>query len=249
MRASFYQAMVFAILATGCAQEGGIREADAPAVRAEGTEVRLVPIERPDAPVGAHLALELMPDHARNKVRVEWDAAGFEGGTSSAQMEPERVLHVLNGAPPMQLTGTERLMPARPGRNVLFSCVRSAEGPVFTEPGTFVLTEFTMRGADALGELDLATTPCLFMLSPPGTGTVNPPPLLDILAVNCTLAPNAYLVRATIDGKVFMIDSARPFKIEGLARGNHSVQLELLQPDGLAVPGPYTATGVRSFTF
>jgi hypothetical protein len=40
-----------------------------------------------------------------------------------------------------------------------------------------------------------------------------------------------------------------PYFIEGLQLGEHTVRLELVDPQGQLVPGPFNDSGERSFKF
>ena len=63
--------------------------------------------------------------------------------------------------------------------------------------------------------------------------------LLDFFLVNVTLDPLGNKVRATINGKIFMIDEWVPYYIQGLKPGILTVKLELLNSDGAVIEGPF----------
>ena len=63
--------------------------------------------------------------------------------------------------------------------------------------------------------------------------------LLDFFLVNVTLDPKGNKVRATINGKIFMIYEWVPYYIQGLKPGILTVKLELLNPDGAVIEGPF----------
>ena len=66
------------------------------------------------------------------------------------------------------------------------------------------------------------------------------PVLLDFLISNCELSNDGYKVRLTIDRKATRtLTEWRPYYIYGLSEGQHTVRLELLNPSGNLVPGPF----------
>lgn len=72
--------------------------------------------------------------------------------------------------------------------------------------------------------------------------------LLDFFLINVDLEANGYKVRATIDGAVFELPAWKPYFIEGLAAGEHTARIELIDAQGNLVPGPYNDSGDRTFT-
>lgn len=160
-----------------------------------------------------------------------------------------QLIHVLNGGDPLRTSTTTLELPTQPGYNVLLLCAAPAGSAAYTDPGTFVLTGFNMRGTGSVPEFDLTQQPCLFLLAPSSTDAEDHAngPLLDFCVVNCTLAPNSYSVEATIDGVAFSFREWRPYRIEGLGNGTHTVRLRLIAPDGQVSPGPFSDTGDRAF--
>lgn len=63
--------------------------------------------------------------------------------------------------------------------------------------------------------------------------------LLDFYLLNSVLAPEANKVKATINGKDFIIDRWQPYFIEGLPLGENTIALTLLDKNGAPIPGPY----------
>ncbi len=97
----------------------------------------------------------------------------------------------------------------------------------------FVLKQFNI-GKDVqtkIGDIDLKQ-PLLFYSRPKGEyiGNDTKKILLDFYLVNDSLK-NGHKVRATINGKIFMISEWKPFYIEGLPMGENSIKLELLDND------------------
>jgi len=63
--------------------------------------------------------------------------------------------------------------------------------------------------------------------------------LLDFYLLNSVLAPDGNRVKATINGKEFIIDRWQPYFIEGLPMGENTIALSLLDKNGTPIPGPY----------
>jgi len=64
------------------------------------------------------------------------------------------------------------------------------------------------------------------------------PMLLDFYLSNCTLSPDGYKVRITIDGKPKdLLTKWVPYFIYGLTQGTHRIRLELLDKQNQLVPG------------
>ena len=90
----------------------------------------------------------------------------------------------------------------------------------------------------------------LFYSRPKGTYTLAESKrfLLDFYLVNVDMKETGYMVRATIDGAEFMLPHWKPYFIEGLAAGEHTVRIELVDHKGVPVPGPFNDSGDRTFT-
>lgn len=63
--------------------------------------------------------------------------------------------------------------------------------------------------------------------------------LLDFFLLNTTLSETGNKVRATINGQEFMITEWAPYVINGLAKGEVTIKLELLDGDGNLIPGGF----------
>jgi hypothetical protein len=63
--------------------------------------------------------------------------------------------------------------------------------------------------------------------------------MLDFFLLNTTLSEDGNKVRATINGKEFMITEWAPQVIKGLPKGEVTVKLELLDASGNLIPGGF----------
>ena len=80
------------------------------------------------------------------------------------------------------------------------------------------------------------TDPMLFYSRPKGSyvgkeQTENV--MLDFYPVNATIGADDYTIKATINGKEFMIDEWKPYYIQGLPMGESTVTLTLMQGDSI----------------
>jgi hypothetical protein len=102
----------------------------------------------------------------------------------------------------------------------------------------YILKQFNV-GKDAgtaKNDIDLKA-PLLFYSRPKGeyTGNDTKKILLDFYLVNTSLKANGNKVKATINGKEFMISDWKPYYIEGLPMGESTIKLELLDKDNKPV--------------
>ena len=63
--------------------------------------------------------------------------------------------------------------------------------------------------------------------------------LLDFYLINTEISPDGNKVRATINGKEFLIDEWVPHYIEGLPIGEVIIKLELLDNAGNLIKAPF----------
>jgi len=134
-----------------------------------------------------------------------------------------------------------------PGHYVALSFISRSYHESLKQYGAYNLRQFTVGDAPAT-EMDL-TAPHMFYSRPKGEykGADAKKILLDFYLINTDLAADGNKVRATINGETFMIDSWKPYFMEGLPMGENNVKLELLDNQGNAIPGPYNAVE-RTFT-
>ncbi|MFM2047920.1 MAG: hypothetical protein RI955_466 [Bacteroidota bacterium] len=97
-------------------------------------------------------------------------------------------------------------------------------------------------GNTKLPDYDI-TKPMLFYSRPKafyiGADTQNV--LLDFYVVNTTISKKTNRVRATINGKIFMLNDWKPFLIQGLPMGITKIKLELVNKKGKLVEGAFTS--------
>lgn len=131
---------------------------------------------------------------------------------------------------------------AEPGRHVVLAFLsRSYHESVknLDEPKSYVLEQMHI-GEGESEEVDFSA-PHMFYSRPKGTykGADTENLLLDFFLVNTDLSADGNKVRATIQGEEFILDEWAPYVINGLPKGEITVQLELIDAEMNPVPGPY----------
>lgn len=83
------------------------------------------------------------------------------------------------------------------------------------------------------------TKPMLFYSRPKGTytGKDTEKLLLDFYLVNADLSEEGYKVKATIDGNEFILPTWKPYMVEGLAMGEHTFRIVMIDADGNEIEG------------
>ena len=121
------------------------------------------------------------------------------------------------------------------GNNVILAFLSRSYHESVKNPNAYFLTQ--------LGEgnkIDL-TDELLFYSRPKGIyeGEATNKLLLDFYLINTKLSPEGNKVRATIEGKEFIIDEWSPYYIEGLPKGEISIKLELINSMGDLIKSPF----------
>ena len=118
--------------------------------------------------------------------------------------------------------------------------VKSANA-FFIENITIGIENKTVENVE-VEETDL-TAPHLFYSRPKGTykGNDAKKVMLDFYLLNTTLSPDGNKVKATINGKEFMIEEWIPYYIEGMSMGENTIKLELLDADKNLIAGPFNS--------
>lgn len=127
-----------------------------------------------------------------------------------------------------------------PGHYVALAFLSRSYHESVKAPGAYVLTDFTVGGAERPADLDLSG-PQLFYSRPKGTysGPDTEKVMLDFFLVNADLSPDGYKVKATINGQESTLDNWQPYLIDGLPKGEATIHLQLIDAAGNVVPGPY----------
>lgn len=97
-------------------------------------------------------------------------------------------------------------------------------------------------GTDATDNVGIdETAPTLIYSRPKGTykGKDTESILLDFFVLNTTLSETGNKVKATVNGEEFLITEWAPQVLQGLPKGEITIELELIDADGNLIPGPF----------
>lgn len=130
------------------------------------------------------------------------------------------------------------------GNNVVLAFLSRSYHESIKQENAFILKNFPI--GENVVPFDV-TAKHLFYSRPKGTysGKDAERILLDFYLVNTELSESGNKVKATIDGKEFILASWQPYFVEGLAMGEHTFRLQLIGENGEVVPGPFNDSGER----
>lgn len=146
---------------------------------------------------------------------------------------------ILNNRPYMAKYKPEFKTDLEDGHYVLLSFLSRSYHESVKGEDAYDLVQFAVGDGDP-NQADLSA-PHMFYSRPKGTyqGQDTDKMLLDWYLVNCNLSKDGYKVRATINGTSFTFDKWQPYIVEGLAMGDVSIKLELLDGNGNLVDSPF----------
>ena len=118
--------------------------------------------------------------------------------------------------------------------NVILAFLSRSYHESVKNPNSFVLTQVGEDKIDLNNEF-------LFYSRPKGTykGSDTEKLLLDFYLINTEISADGNKVRATIQDKEFIIDEWAPYYIEGLAKGEVKIKLELIDFSGNLIDTPF----------
>lgn len=106
-------------------------------------------------------------------------------------------------------------------------------------PDAAVVSQFVV--GDGEHEMADFSKPHMFYSRPKGEykGADTDKVLLDFYLLNCDLSEDGYKVKATINGEEFILTDWVPYLVEGLPKGENTIELELLDAEGKQVKSPF----------
>lgn len=260
--------IAFAFLFVACASpetktETEIEIVEEPAAEAitfpqikNGIKVSLAPMS-PDFP-DATLKLTA-PDLSSalpvGKTKFEYEVANFElggqtpGANHCANSEQGQHIHyIMNNAP--YTAHYEPFVEADlpEGKHFLLSFLSRSFHESIKNGTAFIAKQVNVGNATG-DDFDM-NAPHLFYSRPKGkyVGHDTHNLLLDFFLVNADLSDDGYKVKATINGNEFMLNLWVPYLVEGLGDGEHTFRIQLIDADGIPVPGPFNDSGDRTIT-
>ncbi len=133
----------------------------------------------------------------------------------------------------------------KPGHHVLLAFLSRSYHESIKHKGAYILKEFDADSKIKVKDNFDEKAPHIFASRPKGDYVGEKEikkVMLDFYLINCTLSPNGYKVRATINGTEFLLTKWQPYIIEGLPVGANKIKLELLNKNNQLVKSPYNGT-------
>lgn len=115
------------------------------------------------------------------------------------------------------------------------------------EDGAYVLKQYQFNNESP--HIDIEKDPLLFYSRPKGTYQLDKGDkiLLDFYLVNTKLSRYGHKVKITLDNHQFIVDKWQAYIIEGLQKGEHEIQIELIDSEGASISNSFNNSGVRKF--
>ena len=176
--------------------------------------------------------------NVENYALGEQTAGAIDNGLANSA-KGQHIHMIVNNGPYSAHYESEFSKEINEGKNlILFFLSRSFHESV-KNPNAFSLIQ-TNSDQDNLEPYDL-NSEFLFYSRPKGIykGNDTKKLLLDFYLVNTEISPEGNKVRATINGKEFVIDNWAPYYIEGLKIGEVIVKLELINSNGELIDTPF----------
>jgi hypothetical protein len=155
----------------------------------------------------------------------------------------QHIHYIMDNAPYEALYQPTYTDTLEPGWHTLLAFASRSYHESVKSADSYILYNFAVGGA--AGNAPDLMAPHLFYSRPKGS-YVGPAEteriLLDYFLVNTALGPDTNRVRLTIDGQSTVLYHWQPYFIEGLALGEHTLKLELLDRNNQLVPSPFNGT-------
>jgi hypothetical protein len=152
----------------------------------------------------------------------------------------QHIHFIMDDAPYVASYSPQIVSDMKPGHHVLLAFLSRSYHESLKHKKAYILKEFNV-GNDAKDNFN-EKAPHLFYSRPKGD-YIGPQEtkklMLDFYLVNCTLSPDGYKVRATLNGTEFRLTKWAPYVIEGLPLGEVKVKLELLDKNNKPVESPF----------
>jgi hypothetical protein len=183
-------------------------------------------------------------------VDYDFGVENYELGVQTADADTRRIANsnkgqhihfIVNDGPYSAHYMPEVMNTLKAGNYVVLAFLSRSYHESVKSAGAFYVENLKVGDVET-AEVDL-TAPHLFYSRPKGTyvDIDTKKLLLDFYLVNTTISPEGNKVRATINGKEFMITEWAPYYIEGLPLGEVTVKLELIDAEGNLIAGPYNS--------
>ena len=225
----------------------GLQQSRAQVVAQAGPIKVSVATESPDFPEASLAAkVAVKGDTAQVNFTVENYALGNQTADASTKRcansaKGQHIHYIIdNGAyEALYLPSNKSVL--KPGKHLLVAFLSRSYHESIKHPKAAIVQQISI-GQNTDADLNLKQ-PILVFSRPKGVyiGADTAHVLLDFYLFNTKLSKKGNKVRLSIDGKVIgYLDAWKPYWMEGLSMGEHTIRLELVDVKGFVVKGLYT---------
>lgn len=223
-------------------------------------EITITAVDRSPLPEQAVLTLLTNNDQPESGAnQLQFKVTGYELGVPTSTQRAsvlansakgQHIHHILDNQPYMARYHDAFNLKLDTGNHVLLSFLSRSYHESIKSSNAFVVSQFQV-GSEVEQEYNLSTGKHLFYSRPKGNYTIKDhlsgSILLDFYLLNTELEDGSY-VKALLDGKSFLLKEWKPYYINGLGVGEHTLSLQLMDPTGKPIEGPFNYSGNRKFT-
>ncbi len=244
---------LFLIIVSACTSPQNSGEKSSSDTQTLGPAITLT--KAPDSPLFPQATLtktdvSIEPNDSSNSVNYAFEVDGYELGIQTEDAatrgiansgKGQHIHFIVNNGPysAHYMPGVSNQL--EDGNYVVLAFLSRSYHESVKSSGAYHVENLNVGDA-GVEEADLAA-PHLFYSRPKGTykGEDTKKLMLDFYLLNTSISPDGNKVRATINGKEFMIDDWAPYYIEGLPMGEVNIKLELLDAEGNQIEGPFNS--------
>ncbi len=171
---------------------------------------------------------------------VQTEGADTRGIANSGK--GQHIHFIVNNGPYSAHYAPSYEKPMEQGNYVLLAFLSRSYHESVKNPDAFWVDAVTVGEPEETLDVDLSA-PHMFYSRPKGTysGAVTKKVMLDFYLLNTEISADGNKVRATINGKEFLITEWKPMYINNAPLGELKVKLELIDADGNVIPGPFNS--------
>lgn len=240
-------------IAVACSTSQNSEEKSSSSTQTIGPAITLT--KAPDSPqypdaVLTKAEVSVEPNDSSNSVNYSFDVSGYELGVQTEDAatrgiansgKGQHIHFIVNNGPysAHYMPGVSNQL--GDGNYVVLAFLSRSYHESVKSEGAYHVENLNVGDAGVV-EADLSA-PHLFYSRPKGSysGEDTKKLMLDFYLLNTTISPEGNKVRATINGKEFMIDEWAPYYIEGLPMGEVTIKMELIDADGNPIEGPFNS--------
>jgi hypothetical protein len=189
-------------------------------------------------------------DLAAGTNRFEFNVSGFQLGTQTPDKDGKGLANnpqgqyaalILNNGPVIQMNAATSDQALQDGHYVMLAFPSRSYHEGTKGKSGYIFRQFNVGQPENFREID-TKAPHIFYHWPTGTlkgAAETTKVLLDFYLVNCSLGPDDFKVKLTVNGTSFTLTNWVSYMIEGLPMGENKIQLELIDANGQQVESPY----------